>query len=107
LAFVALAWSPNETRAPVLNWWNTALGPSGLLVNPAHLSLPQLGQPPLDTPHGAAAEREGLKLHEYPVQNCPMHILRNLAEPDIGAENLAAKENSCQLKLTHRVYLAF
>ena len=46
-------------------------GPSGLLVNPARLRLPQLGQPPIDTPHGAAAERDGLKLHEYPVQNCP------------------------------------
>lgn len=78
---VAPVWLANETRAPVLYWWNTALGPSGLLVNPARLRLPQLGQPPIDTPHGADAEREGLKLHEYPVQNCPMDILRSLAEP--------------------------
>lgn len=38
----------------------------------ARLRLPQLGHPPTEAAPRADTLREGLKLHEYPVQNCPM-----------------------------------
>lgn len=36
--------------------------------------LPQAGQPPIDTPHGNDADKDGLKEQEYPVQCCPSEI---------------------------------
>jgi hypothetical protein len=70
--------SPKRVGDPEFDCWNEEPRPY-VVVYPAWLRSPQVGQPLMDTAQGNETDKDGLKLQLYPVQSCPSESLETLA----------------------------